>query len=63
MSQTKIFQTTEELWNTVINGLPEDVKENATVPAGKPYVHIKPKSKRLGVKDFKYCLEYLTISH
>ena len=58
MSPTKIFQTTEELWNTVINGLPEDVKENATVPAGKPYVHIKPQSKHLGVKDFKYCLEY-----
>ena len=54
----KIYQTTDELWEAVINNLPEEIKANVSAFVGKAYIHIKPKSKHLGVKDFKYCVEY-----
>ena len=55
---SKIYQTTDELWEAVINNLPEEIKANVSAFADKSYIHIKPKSKHLGVKDFKYCVEY-----
>lgn len=58
MSQIKIFQTTDELWTAVINSLPEEIKEKVSAPAGKAYFHVKPKTKHLGVNDFKYTVEY-----
>ena len=58
MSQIKIFQTTDELWTAVINSLPEEIKEKVSAPAGKAYFHVKPKTKHLGIKDFKYTVEY-----
>ena len=54
----KIYQTTDELLEAVINNLPEEIKANVSAFAGKAYIHIKPNSKHLGVKDFKYCVEY-----
>lgn len=53
-----IFSDTDTLWSAVIEKLPEDIKANVSASAGKAYIHIKPKSKHLGVKDFKYCVEY-----
>ena len=52
------LQNTDELWQAVINNLPAHIQSNISAPAGKSYIHIKPQSKHLGVKDFKYCVEY-----
>lgn len=48
----------ETLWAAVIERLPNEIKVNASTWVGKPYIHIKPQSKHLGIKDFKYCVEY-----
>ncbi len=48
----------ETLWAAVIERLPNEISVNASTWEGKPYIHIKPQSKHLGVKDFKYCVEY-----
>ena len=52
------IENTDELWEVVINNLPEEIKANVSAFAGKAYIHIKPNSKHLGVNDFKYCVEY-----
>jgi len=49
---------TDALWAAVIENLPEEIRTNVSAPEGKSYIHIKPKSKHLGIKDFKYCVEY-----
>lgn len=53
-----VYNDTDELWQAVINNLPAHIQSNVSAPAGKSYIHIKPQSKHLGVKDFKYCVEY-----
>jgi len=52
------LEDTDALWAAVIENLPEEIKANVSAPEGKAYIHIKPKNKHLGVKDFKYCVEY-----
>ena len=52
------FKNTDQLWGAVIAKLPNEIQEKVSAPAGKPYIHIKPQSKHLGIKDFKYCVEY-----
>lgn len=52
------LEDTDALWAAVIENLPEEIKANVSAPKGKAYIHIKPKNKHLGVKDFKYCVEY-----
>ena len=52
------FHEIDELLSVVINNLPDEIKANISTWEGKPYIHIKPQSKHLGVKDFKYCVEY-----
>ena len=54
----KTYNTIDELWKDVISKLPSNIQANVSVYAGKPYIHIKSKSKHLGVKDFKYCAVY-----
>lgn len=53
-----LYDGTDALWRAVIDNLPEEIKCNVSASAGKAYIHIKPKSTHLGVKDFKYCVEY-----
>lgn len=57
-----VFKNTDQLWGAVIGQLSEEIQTKVAATAGKPYVHIRPKSKHLGVKDFKYCVEYASRS-
>ena len=53
-----VFKNTDQLWGAVIGQLSDEIQAKVTATAEKPYVHIRPQSKHLGVKDFKYCVEY-----
>ena len=53
-----VFKNTDQLWGAVLAKLPNKIQENVSAPAGKPYIHIKPQSKHIGIRDFKYCVEY-----
>ena len=53
-----VYKNTDQLWEAVLLKLPNEIREKVSVPDGKPYFFIKPKSKHLGVKDFKYCVVY-----
>ena len=53
-----VFKNTDQLWGAVLAKLPNKIQEKVSAPAGKPYIHIKPQSKHIGIRDFKYCVEY-----
>ena len=48
----------DAVFNAVISKLPSDIQEHVYLPEGKGYFFIRPQSKHLGVKDFKYCITF-----
>ena len=55
------IENTDELWEVVINNLPEEIKANVSAFAGKAYIHIKPNSKHLGVNIQRRSPEHMSM--